>query len=29
MGLVAHHEREWGGVGDRMGGSVVCEFRHK
>ena len=27
-GFVAHHERKGGGVGDRMSGGVVCEFRH-
>ena len=27
-GFVAHHEKEGGGVGDRMGGGVVREFCH-
>ena len=27
-GFVAHHERKGGGIGDGMGGGVVCEFRH-
>ena len=28
MGFIAHHEREGGGIGDRMGGGVVREFHH-
>ena len=27
-GFVAHHEKEGGGVGDRVGGGVVCKFCH-
>ena len=29
MGFIAHHERKGGGVGDRMGGGIVREFRHR
>ena len=28
LGFIAHHEKEGGGVGDRMSGGVVCEFCH-
>ena len=28
MGFIAHYEREGGGVGNGMGGGVVCEFCH-
>ena len=28
MGFIAHHEREGGGVGDRVSGGIVGEFHH-
>ena len=28
MGFIAHHERERGGIGDRVGGGIMGEFHH-
>ena len=29
MEFIAHHEREGGGIGDRMGGGIVGELGHR